>query len=344
MAIIGICNIFAKKFSSMDKIIGIGNALVDALATIGSDDLLHEIGLPKGGMQPVGAETLERINRIFAHTTRKFTTGGAVCNSVMAMAHLGMRPGVVGMVGRDSFGDFFRQSFREAGVDVRLKDGDLPTGVASTFITPDGQRTFGTFLGAAGAMTPDDLPTDAFQGYDILFVEGYLVQNHELVERACQLAKEAGMKICYDLASYNIVEADRDFIVEMVDKYVDIVFANEEEAKAFAQTSPEEAINDLGSRCEVAVVKLGAQGAMIRRGGETVRVDAMEVQKVVDTTAAGDFFAAGFMYGYLQGASLEKCGRIGSILAGHVIQTVGTVLPEDTWHEIKLNVNTILSE
>ena len=96
----------------MDKIIGIGNALVDALATIGSDDLLHEIGLPKGGMQPVGAETLERINRIFAHTTRKFTTGGAVCNSVMAMAHLGMRPGVVGMVGRDSFGDFFRQSFR----------------------------------------------------------------------------------------------------------------------------------------------------------------------------------------------------------------------------------------
>ena len=122
------------------------------------------------------------------------------------------------------------------------------------------------------------------------------------------------------------------------------VHASEEEAKAFAQTSPEEAINDLGNRCEVAVVKLGAQGAMIRRGGETVRVDAMEVQKVVDTTAAGDFFAAGFMYGYLQGASLEKCGRIGSILAGHVIQTVGTVLPEETWHEIKLNVNTILSE
>lgn len=213
----------------MDKIIGIGNALVDALATIGSDDLLHEIGLPKGGMQPVGAETLERINRIFAHTTRKFTTGGAVCNSVMAMAHLGMRPGVVGMVGRDSFGDFFRKSFREAGVDVRLKDGDLPTGVASTFITPDGQRTFGTYLGAAGAMTPDDLSEETFRGYDILFVEGYLVQNHAFVQRAMELGHAAGMKICLDMASYNIVEADRDFLRLLVDRYVDILFANEDE-------------------------------------------------------------------------------------------------------------------
>lgn len=328
----------------MDKIIGIGNALVDALATIGSDDLLHEIGLPKGGMQPVGAETLERINRIFAHTTRKFTTGGAVCNSVMAMAHLGMRPGVVGMVGRDSFGDFFRQSFREAGVDVRLKDGDLPTGVASTFITPDGQRTFGTYLGAAGAMTPDDLSEETFRGYDILFVEGYLVQNHAFVQRAMELGHAAGMKICLDMASYNIVEADRDFLRLLVDRYVDILFANEDEARAFTCLTEQEAIDDLARRCEVAVVKVGPRGAYIRRGEEQVHVPAKEVPEVVDTNAAGDYFAAGFLYGYVRRLPLLTCGRIGSELSGGIIRVVGTKLSEEEWNEIKLNIEAILSE
>lgn len=328
----------------MDKIIGIGNALVDALVTLSDDKLLETMSLPKGSMQLIDETKLFQINELFSTMHPKRATGGSACNAMLALANMGMKPGVIGKIGKDEVGAFFRNNALEHGIDAHLQESEQPSGIASTFISPDGQRTFATFLGAAALMSPADVSAEMLHGYQYLFVEGYLVQNHELVERACQLAKEAGMKICYDLASYNIVEADRDFIVEMVDKYVDIVFANEEEAKAFAQTSPEEAINDLGSRCEVAVVKLGAQGAMIRRGGETVRVDAMEVQKVVDTTAAGDFFAAGFMYGYLQGASLEKCGRIGSILAGHVIQTVGTVLPEDTWHEIKLNVNTILSE
>ena len=328
----------------MDKIIGIGNALVDALVTLSDDKLLETMSLPKGSMQLIDETKLFQINELFSTMHPKRATGGSACNAMLALANMGMKPGIIGKIGKDEVGAFFRNNALEHGIDAHLQESEQPSGIASTFISPDGQRTFATFLGAAALMSPADVSAEMLHGYQYLFVEGYLVQNHELVERACQLAKEAGMKICYDLASYNIVEADRDFIVEMVDKYVDIVFANEEEAKAFAQTSPEEAINDLGNRCEVAVVKLGAQGAMIRRGGETVRVDAMEVQKVVDTTAAGDFFAAGFMYGYLQGASLEKCGRIGSILAGHVIQTVGTVLPEDTWHEIKLNVNTILSE
>lgn len=328
----------------MDKIIGIGNALIDALATVDNDEILKEIGLPKGGMQLIGTETLTRINEKFADMPRKYTTGGAVCNSVLAMAHLGMKPGLVAMVGRDRLGAFFKQSFTEAGANARLQESNLPTGVASTFITPDGQRTFGTFLGAAGAMTPDDLPADAFQGYDILFVEGYLVQNHDLVCRIMELGHAAEMKICIDMASYNIVEADRDFLRSIVDRYVDIVFANEDEARAFTLLPEQEALADLAARCEVAIVKVGARGAYIRRGEEQVHVPAKDVPQVVDTNAAGDYFAAGFLYGYAQGCPLDICGRIGSELSGHVIQVIGTKLPEEAWNEIKLNINTILSK
>lgn len=328
----------------MDKIIGIGNALVDVLVTLDNDKLLETMSLPKGSMQLIDEAKLFQINELFSTMHPKRATGGSACNAMLALANMGMRPGIIGKVGQDEVGTFFRNNALEHGIDTHLQLSDKPSGIASTFISPDGQRTFATYLGAAALMSADDVSAGMLQGYQYLFVEGYLVQNHELVERACRLAKEAGMKVCYDLASYNIVEADRDFIVSMVDRYADIVFANEEEARAFSQTSPEQALDDLARRCEVAVVKLGAQGALIKRGAEVVSVEAMKVEKVIDTTAAGDFFAAGFMYGYLQGASLEKCGRIGSILAGYVIQTVGTALPEDVWHEIKLNVNTILSE
>ena len=150
------------------------------------------------------------------------------------------------------------------------------------------------------------------------------------------------MKICYDLASYNIVEADREFITHILDEYVDIVFANEDEARAFAGEG--DALADLARRCEVAVVKVGPRGAYIRRGEEQVHVPAMDVPEVVDTNAAGDFFAAGFLYGYMQGCPLEMCGRIGSELSGHVIQIVGTALPPEVWNEIKLNIRTIWPE
>ncbi len=328
----------------MDKIVGIGNVLVDALITLDNDRLLETMNLPKGSMQLIDETELLRIKEMFPAMRPRRATGGSVCNAMLALANMGMKPGIIGMIGKDEAGAFFRNNALEHGIDIRLQESEKPSGVALTFISPDGQRTFATCLGAAALMSAADVQAGMLHGYRYLFVEGYLARDHELTEHVCRLARQEGMKICYDLASYNIVEADRDFIARMADKYVDIVFANEEEAKAFAQASPGQAANDLGSCCETAVIKLGARGAMIRQGGKTIRVDAMKVQKVTDTTAAGDFFAAGFMYGYLHGASLEKCGRIGSILAGHVIQTIGTVLPEETWHEIKLNVDTILSE
>lgn len=214
-----------------------------------------------------------------------------------------------------------------------MKHSKQASGVASTFISPDGERTFGTYLGAAADLTADDLDASIFQGYDYFYVEGYLVQNHALIDRAIGLARESGLQVCLDMASYNIVEEDYDFFVHLVDQ-TDIVFANADEARVFTGKGPHEAADELARTCRIAVVKNGKKGAVIRGGGQAFDVPALDVPHVVDTTAAGDFFAAGFLYGLSDGEPLLRCAELGSLLAGQVIQVAGTILPEAVWDEV----------
>ena len=167
------------------------------------------------------------------------------------------------------------------------------------------------------------------------YIEGYLVQNHALIRRAVELAHEAGLKVCIDLASYNIVQDDREFFAELL-LQTDIVFANEQEAQAFtgivdAQTN----VEALARLCEIAVVKIGKKGVLVRRGEEQIHCPAREVPHVVDTTAAGDYFSAGFLYALATGCSLMQCAALGSLLAGHIIEVVGTALSAETWQKIK---------
>ena len=326
----------------MGKIIGIGNALVDALAVLDDEKLLDSFGLPKGSMTLIGDEEQIRIQECFASLSVERATGGSAGNTMLALAHLGMRPGFIGAIGDDATGRFFADNCEEHGVVPCLATLPRQSGIAYTFITPGGERTFATYLGAAAVMQPDNLLSAMFEGYDYLYIEGYLVQNHALILRAVEMAKAAGLKVCLDLASYNIVEADREFFIHLVTDYVDIVFANEEEARAFTGMDPAEALEYLHSLCEVAVVKLGGKGSTIMRNGECVFAEAMPVDKVVDTTAAGDFYAAGVMYGLMHDCTLLQCAEIGTLLAGHVIQTVGTRLAPATWDEIKLNIARIV--
>ena len=173
-----------------------------------------------------------------------------------------------------------------------------------------------------------------FKGYAYLFIEGYLVQDHDMILRAIELAKEAGLQVCLDMASYNIVEGDLEFFSLLVNKYVDIVFANEEEAKAFTGKEPEEALDIIAKMCSIAIVKVGARGSLIRKGTEMVQSVA-PVEAKLTTAGAGDYFAAGFLYGLTCGYSLEKCGKIGSLLSKDVIQVVGTELQAAQWEKIK---------
>ena len=217
----------------MDKIIGMGNALVDVLVTLQDDSLLDEMSLPKGSMQLINEDKFLKISGKFSDMKTHKATGGSVGNTVLALANLGAHPGFIGKIGNDDFGQYFKKNGLKQGIDMKLLAGDLPTGVASTFISPDGERTFGTYLGAAATMKAENLTLDMFKGYAYLYIEGYLVQDHELILRAMQLGKEAGLQICLDMASYNIVEGDLEFFDILITKYVDIVFANEEEAKAY---------------------------------------------------------------------------------------------------------------
>lgn len=329
----------------MDKIIGMGNALVDVLATLADDTLLRKMELPKGSMQLINEEKLGIINKHFNEMRTYLATGGSAGNTILGLACMGAATGFIGKTGTDSYGKFYRDNLEKHNIEDKLQiNQHLPSGVASTFITPDGERTFGTYLGAAATLKAEDLSLDMFKGYTYLYVEGYLVQDHDMILHAIELAKEAGLQVCLDMASYNIVEEDLDFFKLLTNKYVDILFANEEEARAFTGKEGKEALDILAKMCSIAIVKVGSKGSYIRKGTKEIKVDAIPVDKVTDTTGAGDYFAAGFLYGLTGGYSLEKCAKIGSILAGNVIQYVGANIPAGKWDEIKLNIGEMLSE
>ena len=326
----------------MDKIIGMGNALVDVLVKIDDDSLLGKLHLPKGSMQLIQEDTLSEIRKYTSGMKIHRSTGGSAGNTVCALAALGANPGFIGKVGQDETGAFFGDTLRQCGVNALLATCDLPSGIASTFISTDGERTFGTYLGAAATLRAEDLSHKMFAGYNYLYIEGYLLQDHDLMLRAVQLAKEEGLQVCLDMASYNVVEAERDFFDQLIVKYVDIVFANESEALAYTGKAPHEALEEIASKCSIAVVKTGKEGSLVKKGTEVIQLLSCPVDNVLDTTGAGDFYAAGFMYGLTCGYSLEKCVQISTILATAVIQEIGTTLPAKKWDEIKLNIESLL--
>lgn len=320
----------------MKKVLGMGNALIDNLLLVENEDLLQEFSLPKGSMQLIDTARYCHIRQRTAQLAASRTTGGSACNTILAITRLGGSPGLIGKVGRDELGQTFAQACADSHVMPHLFHHDtLPTGVASTFITPDGQRTFATYLGAAATLEAAELDPQWFEGYDIFYIEGYLVQNHALIEAAVRHARQAGLTVCIDLASYNVVEAERDFFLQFLAQ-TDIVFANEQEAEALTGSNRVgENLEALARLCQIAVLKVGKEGVWVRCGETQLHCPAREVEQVVDTTAAGDYFSAGFLHAYTLGASPEECAALGSLLAGHIVEVVGTALPEATWQSIR---------
>jgi sugar/nucleoside kinase (ribokinase family) len=322
------------------KIIGIGNALVDVLTQLENDALLQELELPRGSMQLVDADRMARIQEKSKGLKKEMASGGSAANTIHGLAKLGMETAFIGSVGRDETGKIFEEDLKNSGITPRLFYSDTASGISNVMISPDGERTLGTFLGAALDLAPEMLSKSHFEGYDILHVEGYLVQNHELLETILKLAREAGLQISLDLASYNVVEDNLDFLHDMVKNYVDIVFANEEEAKAFSGKEPEEALNDIATLTDIAVVKIGSKGSMVKQGDEITHVPPIKAH-AVDTTGAGDLYASGFLYGLANHLNFEKAGYIGSLLSGTVIEVVGAKFGEDKWNEIRKKVSAL---
>ena len=323
------------------KIIGIGNALVDILYRLDDEHLLSEIHLKKDAMTLINERWEHEIEDMTADIEKRMSSGGSIGNTMVALARLGNEPGYIGRVGNDGMGSFFEQKLSDAGVHTQLIRGNEMTGVAHTFITPGGNRTFGTMLGAAYYMGPDDITQDMFHGYDLLHIEGYLVQNQELIESICQKAKQAGLIISLDLSSFNVVSKNRTYFHHLISDYIDIVFANEGEARAFTGSfDAQEQLRHIAHLCDIAVVKLGEHGSLaMMEGGRIYKCDAAHVENVVDTTAAGDYFAAGFLHALTRGHRLKKCLLTGTILATEAVQVVGSELSPAAWNRIKTSID-----
>jgi sugar/nucleoside kinase (ribokinase family) len=336
-----ICNIFVENFKKMEKIIGIGNALTDIMAVVEEDGLFDSINLPKGSTQFIEKERLPEILDLFSTMDTKRVPGGSSANTIRSLAHMGIPTGYIGKVGQDEIGSSYIQGMQSLHIDTHFSYSELPSGIASTFISKDGERSFIDYLGAAATLTDKDIAAENLKGYSYLYIEGYLVQDHEMITHAMQTAKNMGLKVCMDMSSYNIVSADLPFFKKLIHDYVDIVFANEQEAHAYAEGTVEEVIELLGKDCEIAIVKIGAEGSLIRRNGETVKVKALHVEDAIDSNGAGDYYAAGFMYGLLHGYSLSLCGWLGSLFSAHIIRVIGTALPDEQWEEIKREIGRI---
>lgn len=319
----------------MKSVIGIGNALTDMLVNMSNDEVLGLYSLAKGSMSLVDSELQTDISKHVAGCPYSLSLGGSAGNTIRAMARLGTRVGFIGKVGHDTTGDFYEQALRNIGVEPYILRSEYRSGKCVALVSPDGERTFVTHLGAAAHLAPEDIDAAIFDDYDCLYIEGYLVQDHDLIRTAVERAKQHGLRVAIDLASFNVVEENRDFLRDLVERYIDILFANEDEARAFSgEADPLEALNYISTMCELAVVKIGMKGALIRRGEEFVQVGIMAAAKRVDTTGAGDFYAAGFLAALCEGLSLRQCGTIGAIAAGKVIEVVGTTFGEDAWRDI----------
>lgn len=325
----------------MKKVLGMGNALTDILLQIENNSVLDKLNLPKASMQLIDSAKMLEISNNLSHLTPKMATGGSASNTINGITKLGVSAGFVGKIGRDAVGEFFMNDSINNGVTTHLLYSKTPSGQCTVLVSPDGERTLCTFLGAACELIADDLNADMFQGYDIFHIEGYLVQNHDLIRKAVRLAKESGLLVSIDLASYNVVDANLEFLNEIIQEYVDIVFANEEEARAYTGKEPVEALIHIANHCDIAIVKIGKDGSFVKSGNEQVQIKPI-LANCIDTTGAGDLYAAGFLYGLACNYSLELCGQIGSIVSAKVVEVLGAKMADEVWTKIHAEINKLV--
>ena len=327
----------------MKSILGIGNALTDILAVFPDETMLREYHLPPGSMQHVDLETGDRIWDKLKEVGVKYVPGGSAANTITCTSIFGMPSGFIGKIGNDELGHLYRSSLEQSGVKTTLLTGTKGSGRAMCFITgANAERTFADYMGAALELVPEDLKPEFFEGYDYFHIEGYLVQNQDLIRKAVQMAKEAGCIISIDMASYNVVESNEAFFHNLVEKYIDIVFANESEARAYTKKERREALDELAEQCRIAIVKVGKDGSMVKAGDEYHFIDPWPAA-TIDATGAGDTYAAGFLYAHSLGMPLKVCGEVGSIIAAKVVEVIGTKIDIPRWKAAKEEIRRLIA-
>ncbi|NLG16149.1 MAG: adenosine kinase [Fibrobacter sp.] len=315
-------------------IAAIGSALVD-ICLLEDDDFLAQTGAPKGGMQLVEHHFIQQtLQKSFKDAA--VIPGGSACNTILGIGKLGGNARFIGKRGIDELGLLFEKGLRNHNVEPVLMKSETPTGQVLSIITPDAQRSMFTYLGASAETAPHEVSAELFNNCVLVHIEGYLLFNEKLMMASLEAAKKSGALISLDLASFTVVEATGNILKEICSKYVDILIANEDEARAFTGFSDhQKALQEMAQRCELAVLKLGKKGSLIAYNGSVFAVDAMGDGTAIDTTGAGDLWASGFLYGLTRGFPLQKCGELGSACGYEVCQVVGASIPEEGWKRIR---------
>jgi sugar/nucleoside kinase (ribokinase family) len=324
----------------MSKVIGMGNALVDVMTILKTDKTLKEFALPKGSMQLVSKEFSNRLLAGTLGLQKMQSSGGSAANTIHGLANLGVESGFVGKIGKDNLGKFFSKDLKENNIKPVLFHDLEETGRSIALISKDSERTMATYLGAAVDLHEEDITSDIFNGFTLFHIEGYLVQNRELIKKSMRLAKSAGCKVSIDMASYNIVDDNRDFFKELITEFVDIVFANELEAESLTGEKPEKAVSTISRMADIAVVKLGKSGSIVRKGAQEYTI-GIEKVKNIDSTGAGDLYASGFLYGLCMEQPLDVCGKVGAILGGHITEVIGAKMHDESWTTVRQKVGEI---
>jgi len=320
-----------KKYT---RVTGIGSALVDILINE-SDEFLKNLNKEKGGMTLVGDEDINHILSVYKKKTL-IVPGGAACNTIVGTANLGGDARFIGRRGNDAYGRTFEEQIVKCGVEPFVSISSSPTGKVLSVITPDAQRSMFTFLGASTELEPESITPAMFKETAIAMIEGYLLFNRGLMLAALKAAKEAGSMIALDLASFEVVNASRDILFDLVKEYVDILIANEDEAKAYTGHDDEiKTVETLSKNVDYAVLKIGARGSYVSHKNTITKIPVQKGLPPVDTTGAGDLWAAGFLFGLAHGFSIEKSGRIASACGYEVCQVMGAQIPDQAWKRIR---------
>ena len=307
-------------------VVGIGNAIVDVIVQA-EEGFLDDHGLTKGTMALVDEAVAESLYASVGPGLE--TSGGSAANTLAGIAQLGGRAAFIGRVRDDQLGAIFAHDIRSVGArfDTPAAASGPSTARCLILVTPDAQRTMCTYLGASVGLDPRDLDLDVVRQARVLYLEGYLWDSDEAKQAflaAAEVARASGGEVALSLSDAFCVDRHRESFQELVDGHVDLLFANEMEITSlYGVDRFEEAAAEVRGRCRVAALTRSEQGSVLLRGEETLTIPPYRLGELVDTTGAGDLYAAGFLHGYTRGESLERCGRLGSLCAGQVVTQLG---------------------
>jgi len=306
-------------------VLGIGSALLDIVVNV-DDDFLKNLGLTKGGMSLVDEDQykkiIDKISKIKSLKTRKFS-GGSAANTTIGVSNLGGKSMFVGKVGKDANGKDYKRLLSKKGVNPILSLHDKMTGTVIALITPDGERTMVTYLGAASCLTKEDVLEEHFKKANIVHLEGYafdLPNMREAALKAMMLAKKNKIAVSFDLSDPGVIRRNYGAIKKAVTDYADIVFANEKEAEEFTGKNAYDAVHHICDECNcaIAVVKLGEKGSIVKSRGKLYKIPICKVN-MINTLGAGDAYAAGFLYSISKKMPVETAGRMGAYISAQVV-------------------------